>query len=175
MRGETRRRGVFPGSFNPLTVAHLEVARQACELHDLDEVHLVVSQVALDKPTPPGPPFAERVSMLEADAAEFDWLHVGTTDLQLIVDVAAGFDVVIMGADKWQQVNDAKYYADEAARDDAVARLPQVLVAPRTGTAVPDELRLQTAEEFHGVSSTTARAGDRSLMAPKAAEQWPDT
>ena len=47
--------------------------------------------------------------LLEADAAEFEWLFVLTTEKQLIVDIAQGYDIVIMGADKWHQVNDAAY------------------------------------------------------------------
>ncbi len=168
------RKGVFPGSFNPLTIAHLEVARRARIDHALDEVHLVVSEVALDKPAPPGPSFAERISLLKADAAEFDWLHVATTTEQLIVDIASGYDVVIMGADKWRQVNDVRYYASEAHRDDAVERLPEVVVAPRSGDHVPDDLRLETSAEIHDISSTRARAGDRTVMAPHAAAKWAD-
>lgn len=171
---ENPRRGVFPGSFNPLTIAHLEVARRARQKHDLDEVHLVVSNVALDKPTPPGPSFEERVALLAADASEFDWLHVSTTEDQLIVDIASGFDVVIMGADKWQQVHDVRYYESDAERDSAVARLPQVVVAQRGTGEVPDELKLETPAELHEISSTRARAGERNLMAPHAAASWID-
>lgn len=166
------RRGVFPGSFNPLTIAHLEIARRARDEHQLDEVVLMVSTVALDKPEPPGPSFIERIALLEDDAEEIDWLHVSTTDKQLVVDIAAGFDVVIMGADKWHQVNDIRYYDGAAARDEAVARLPQVVVAPRAGSTTPPGLTLDTAEEFHDISSSRARAGDRDLMAPRAAEGW---
>lgn len=169
------RRGVFPGSFNPLTIAHLEVASRALEKCSLHEVHLVVSKVALDKPEPVGPSFDERIALLEADAAEFDWLFVKTTTHQLIVDIATGYDVVVMGADKWHQVNDIRYYDDEAARDAALARMPEVVVAPRTGSATPTELRLETAHAIRDVSSTAARAGNRSLMAPRAAERWTPT
>ena len=77
------RRGVFPGSFNPLTIAHLEVAEQARREHRLDVVDLVVSQVALDKPAPPGPSFEERIALLDADAAAYDWLFVKTTEQKL--------------------------------------------------------------------------------------------
>jgi GNAT superfamily N-acetyltransferase len=171
-RQHQARRGVFPGSFNPLTIAHLAIVRQARAEHDLDEVDLVVSAVALDKPTPPGPPLDKRISLIEDDLANEPWLSVTTTDLQLIVDIAEGYDVVIMGADKWQQVNDVRYYGSSAERDDAVARLPQVVVAPRTGNAAPEELRLDTAPDLHDVSSTEARAGDRSIMAPSAATGW---
>ncbi len=167
-----RRRGVFPGSFNPLTIAHLEIALRAKDACNLHEVHLVVSEVALDKPDPEGPPFDERISLLEADASEFDWLVVKTTREQLIADIAAGYDIVVMGADKWHQVNDLAYYADAAARDAAVAGLPNVVVAPRTGSDTPTDLELETAKNIRDVSSTAARAGDRSIMAPHAAARW---
>ncbi len=171
----TRRCGAFPGSFNPLTIAHLHVAETARGEHDLDEVHLIVSEVALDKPAPPGPSFAKRVELLRADAEEYEWLQVQTTTSQLIVDIVEGYDVVIMGADKWRQVNEVRYYGSAAERDQAVAQLPKVVVAPRSGAEVPDDLRLDTAEEFHKVSSTQARSGNRALMAPKAAAEWTDS
>ena len=168
------RRGVFPGSFNPLTVAHLEIARRARIDHQLDEVHLTVSEVALDKPTPPGPPLDERIALIERDLADTPWLSVKTTDHQLIADISDGYDAVIMGADKWEQVNDPSYYGSELERDTAVGRLPQVIVAARGEHETPDELRLETNEEIHNVSSTQARAGDRSMMAPEAAKYWRD-
>lgn len=173
MTAAPNRRGVFPGSFNPLTIAHLAIADQARLDHGLDTIELVVSNVALDKPTPPGPPLAERIALIEKDLADTPWMTVRTTDHQLIVDIAEGYDAVIMGADKWVQVNDEAYYASALARDDALARLPQVIVADRSGFEAPEELRLATDEQIQDVSSTIAREGDRSMMAPRAAEEWP--
>ena len=165
------RRGVFPGSFNPLTIAHLEIARLARESFALDEVHLVVSHGALDKPNPPGPSFDERIAVLEADADHYDWLFVATTEMQLIADIADGFDAVIMGADKWSQVNDIAYYDDESHRDASVARLPTVVVAERDGVDITDVEPLRTSERLRGVSSSRARAGEDDLMAPEARNQ----
>ena len=172
--GQQLRRGVFPGSFNPLTVAHLEIARLARTKHALDTIVLTVSRVALDKPAPPGPSFDERLALLRADAAAHPWLEVTHTDKQLIAEIAEGFDVVIMGADKWVQVNNAIYYADASARDAAVAALPTVVVAERSGVAVSDDevLMLETPEILHDVSSSAARAGKRDLMAPEARKHW---
>ena len=168
------RRGVFPGSFNPLTVAHLEVAEQARRKHQLEVVDLVVSVVALDKPTPPGPSFVERIALLNADASEHDWLSVKTTEKKLIADIADGYDVVIMGADKWIQVNESHYYDSVAARDAALKRLPKVVVAKRSGLDIVGAEVLDTDEAVHDVSSTQARSGDRDMMAPRAAEGWFD-
>lgn len=162
------RRGAFPGSFNPLTIAHIEIARLAREQHDLHEVHLIVSHTALDKPDPPGPGFRERIDALEADARAYDWLFVATTDMQLIADIADGFDVVIMGADKWAQVNDIAYYDDEDHRAAAIARLPAVVVAERDGVEIAGAEPLRTSDAIRAVSSTRARAGEDHLMAPEA-------
>ncbi len=34
------------------------------------------------------------------------WLAATITDRQLIAEIASGYDVVVMGADKWAQVRD---------------------------------------------------------------------
>jgi len=166
------RRGVFPGSFNPLTIAHLEIAGLAAEAHDLDEVVLAVSIVALDKPTPPGPDFETRIELLEADVDSIDWLSVETTDKKLLADIAEGYDVVVMGADKWEQLHDVRYYDSDQAMRAAIDRLPQVVVATRAGASAPDRFVLETPEHLHDVSSSAARAGKRDLMAPEAAKHW---
>ena len=62
-------------------------------------------------------------------------LGVVVTDAQLVADIARGYDVVVMGADKWAQVNDPAWYDSPAARDAALAALPRVLVVPRPGFA----------------------------------------
>ena len=40
-------RAAYPGSFDPLTIAHLAIAETAWSTHSLDRVDLVISQVAL--------------------------------------------------------------------------------------------------------------------------------
>ena len=155
-----------------MTVAHLEIAHRARASHELDEVHLVVSMSALDKPAPPGPSLARRVELIDIELADHPWMSVRVTELQLIADIACGYDLVIMGADKWEQVKDVRYYASAAERGDARARLPQVAVARRQGLSVTDDVVLETPEEFHSVSSTEARAGRREFLAPQAARHW---
>ena len=102
---------------------------------DLDRIDLALSNVALGK---------ERRRALDRRRARRrdparrratrPWLGVAVTDAQLIADIAAGYDVVVMGADKWAQVRDPAWYGgDAAARDAALASLPRVLVAPRPG------------------------------------------
>ncbi|HKY15581.1 MAG TPA: hypothetical protein VJM33_11710 [Microthrixaceae bacterium] len=165
------RTGAYPGSFDPPTVAHVAIADAARVRHGLDRVDLVVSISAIDKEHVVVPSLDDRVAVLEALARRLGWMGVVVSDRRLIVDLAEGYDLVVMGADKWAQVNDATYYGSVAARDEAVARLPPAAVVPRPPYPVPVELRLPLGEaDIGGISSTRARSGERHLMVPEAAE-----
>jgi hypothetical protein len=162
-------RGAFPGSFNPLTLGHLAVAEAARDQCGLDVVDLVVSRVALAKEDVERPRLRDRVAVLDAAAATRPWLGVVVTDHQLIADVADGYDVVVMGADKWAQVVDPAFYGGSAgARDAAVARLPLVAVAARPPHEVPDGVVI--LDVSHEASSTAVRDGRKDWMAPEALE-----
>jgi hypothetical protein len=170
MTPKAHRRGAYPGSFNPPTLAHLAVVDAARAVHRLDRVDLIVSRIALGKPHPIGPSLGERIEVLEAMSRRVGGIGVVVTETQLVAELAAGYDVVIMGADKWHQINDPAFYGDSIeARDQAVASLPTVAIAPRPPWSVPDELVLPIDESWNAVSSTAARGGAIDLMAPEAA------
>ena len=163
------RCGAFPGSFNPLTVGHLAVADAARSQCQLGVVDLVVSRVALAKDAVERPRLEDRVSVLRTAAASRPWLGVRVTDDQLIADIASGYDVVIMGADKWAQVTDLSFYGGSAAaRDAALARLPVVAVAPRPPFEVP--AGVVALDVSHDASSTAVRGGRTDWMVAEAAE-----
>jgi hypothetical protein len=162
--------GVYPGSFNPPTVAHLGIASAARHRHRLDRVDLVVSHSALEKEHVDRPLLGDRLAVLHALADRVGWLGVRTTEAQLLADIAEGYDVLIMGADKWHQVLDVRFYGGSAAaRDEALARLPRLAIAPRPPLAVPPEYVLDVEPHFAAMSSTQARAGRAELMVPEAA------
>ena len=162
------RLGVYPGSFNPPTIAHIEIAVAARAAHGLERVDLAVSTVALGKGAVERPPFEERLAVIEASVAEVEGLGVIVTQQQLIADIAGDYQVVVMGADKWHQVNDEAWYPDAAARDAAVASLPTLALAPRTGFSVPDEHRLPVAADLLDISSSAVRAGRLEWMTTAA-------
>lgn len=168
--------GCYPGSFNPPTIAHLAVAEAAVAAGGLTRLDLVVSRIALGKEELEVPTLAERIEVLEAVAATRPWLGVAVTDARLIIDIARSYDAVVMGADKWRQVNDPAWYPDAAARDAAVAALPLVLVAPR-GDDRPEGVRLLDLDEAHlQVSATAVREGaDHAIgwVLPEAAGRTP--
>jgi nicotinic acid mononucleotide adenylyltransferase len=168
------RVGAYPGTFNPPTVAHLAIAEAARRQGGLDRIELVLSRFPLGK-DPAVPSFEHRLQVLNAVAASRPWLAVTVTDKRLIADVAAGYDAVIMGSDKWIQVCDPAWYGGSPqVRDAALARLPQVLLVERRGyESVPlgrDRGCLLIVDQDHAeVSSSQVRAGRRDWMAAEAA------
>lgn len=164
------RAGVYPGSFNPPTIAHLAIADAARRVHRLERLVLCVSRSPLAKEHVDHPRIEHRIEVIEASVAELDWLTVEITDDQLLIDIARGYDVLVVGADKWHQIQDPVWYGgDRAARDRALARLPTVAVVPRNGITVPADLLLDVAADAtQGVSSTRARTGAGHLMTPAA-------
>ena len=61
-------RGVFPGSFDPLTVAHMAIADAAVSHFGLDRLDLVISRLALAKDHAGHVPVEERVAAIDAVA-----------------------------------------------------------------------------------------------------------
>jgi cytidyltransferase-like protein len=176
IRSEDRRRrvGAYPGTFDPPTVAHLAIAEAALNQGGLDAVVLVVSTSPLGK-APTVPSFEDRIAVLQQVASARPWMEIAVTEHRLIADVAAGYDAVIMGMDKWLQVVDPAWYGGSVPdRDAATARLPRVLLAPRPGaetaTAAPAGVLMLDVHPSHGpVSSTLVRAGRTEWMVEEAA------
>jgi nicotinate-nucleotide adenylyltransferase len=162
----TGRIGAYPGTFDPPTIAHLAIAEAAVRQCGLDRVDLILSVDPLGKPGAAAT-LERRLDVLKAVAARRDWLGVAVTEHRHLVDIAAGYDVLVLGADKWAQVLDVAFYNSVAHRDRAVAGLPALAVAPRGGLAVPDGCTVLDVDLGH-VSSTAARAGRHELIVPEA-------
>lgn len=159
-------RAVFPGTFDPLTVAHLAVADAAHAELSLDTVELVISEDPIGKSA--SAPLADRLAAIARHGVDRPWLVARSTRARLLADVAEGYDVLVIGADKWHQIVDESYYAGAAARDAALARLPHVAIAPRAGVALPevDGVHvLHPPPEVGDVSSTAVRGGRTEWLA----------
>ena len=149
--------GCYPGSFDPPTIAHLAVAEAAVRQAGLDRVDLVISRRTLGKHHL-DETVSRRVAVLEPVVATRPWLGIGVSDGALLVDVAEGYDAVVMGADKWAQVIDPAWYGGSAgARDAALARLPRVLVAPRGGVRPAGVELLDLPDHLADVSASAVR------------------
>lgn len=196
------RLAVYPGSFDPPTVAHLAIVEAA--LAHVDRVTLVLSEQPLGKPVAAGGTSVEqRRRVLEVAAHGLTAVDVTVTPARLVVEVAeeAGADAVVLGTDKWAQVLDPAWYGGSVeARDAALGRLPVVLLARRaptsgapgrpsspsvpstpSGRSVPsvpaslvDIIELELPASLRHVSSTRARAGEPELMvdAARSSGHW---
>ena len=157
------RVGAYPGTFDPPTIAHVAIAEAAMRQCGLDAVDLIVNPEPLGKAGVRPLPF--RVAMLEAVAARRPWLRVVVTDRMHLADIAEGYDVLVLGADKWAQVLDPAFYPTVDERDAAVDRLPELAVAPREGRDLPDRCTvLELDGSLATVSSTAARGGRVSFV-----------
>ena len=158
-------RGAYPGTFDPPTIAHLAIAEAARRQCELSTVELILNPNPLGKSNIRA--LETRLAMLEAVASKRPWLQVSVTNELHIADIAQGYDVLVMGADKWSQVLDPDFYASVEDRDAAVARLPPLAIAPRHDFPIPDGCVLLDIDLSH-VSSTEARAGRPDLVLPEA-------
>ena len=165
------RIGVYPGSFNPPTKAHLEIAGAAVAKYSLQRLDFALSVSPLGKAKVEVPSFEHRLEVIEESLCNHQNLAVVVTEAQLITDIADGYDIVVMGADKWHQVNDPGWYNNDVqARDRAVNRLPTVALAPRPPHVIPEELQLPVPDDLLEISSTAARAGQTEWMTVAAAQ-----
>lgn len=163
--------GAYPGSFNPPTVAHLAIAEAVIARAGLTRVDLVVSEQALGKDGVDRPVLRHRLDVLEAVAATRPWLGVRLTRHRLLADIAAGYDVLVLGADKWAQIVDPVWYGSATARDAAIGRLPRLAVVPRPPYALPSGAIHLLDLEVEDISSTAVRdLGRTDWMLPEAAE-----
>jgi nicotinic acid mononucleotide adenylyltransferase len=161
-------RACYPGTFNPPTIAHLAVANAALVQLDIDEVVFVLTERTLGKDDAQLPSARHRASELRSlSNKRFDAV---VTDQSLLAEIAQGYDWLIMGADKWEQINEVRWYGDSAERRDAaIQALPSVAVVPRPPFGVPNHLvRLEIAEHFAEVSSTAVRSGRQDWHANPA-------
>jgi hypothetical protein len=170
------RRGAYPGTFNPPTVAHLAIADAARAQCALDVVELVVSRTPLGKHDHAElASLDQRIVMLERMASSHEWLDIVVTDAQLLAEIAIGYDVLVLGADKWAQVLDERWYPDARARDRAVAGLPPIALAPRPPHPEPEPapglLVLELDPMLAEVSATAVRDGQSHWLAPGASAE----
>ena len=157
---------MFPGTFDPLTIGHLAVADAVHTELGVAVVELVISEDPIGKEA--SATVDARLAAVDRLRADRPWLAGRRTALRLLADIAEGYDVLVVGADKWHQLHDPTYYGSEAARDEALARLPRLAVAPREGVSLPDDPGahvLSPPDDVRAVSSTAVRAGRRDWQA----------
>ncbi len=164
-------RACFPGSFDPFTIAHLAIAEATRDQCGVDEVVLVLSTRTLGKEEVGQQSAQERRQLLEAVCVGRTWLRCAITKSQLLVDISAGFEWLVLGADKWAQINEVAWYGGSAVtRDQALQKLPRLAVISRPpyelGDLPPTAVLVRLADPaLSRVSSTAVRAGNEHWRA----------
>jgi nicotinamide-nucleotide adenylyltransferase len=145
---------VFPGSFNPPTIAHIALLKQAWQfarVHGTMHVYAALSTHITDKVSVQRPLLLDRITLLETVLRN----HVRHTGILLYnrglyveqaLAVHTTFPQVsdlyfLIGFDKIVQIFDPRYYTDRDQALHELFALADFLVAPRA-EAGPEELRI---------------------------------
>jgi nicotinate-nucleotide adenylyltransferase len=156
--GQPSRLGVFPGSFNPPTVAHLALARAA--LRHVDEVVFVLPRVFPHK-NYRGATFDERLELLGLATAGESAFAVASSHGGLFLEIAGecrkayGSDIqlsFLCGRDAAERIVGWDYGRPHAAAE--MLREFTLLVAARNGSYEPP------AEHSHAVRPIEVRGCD---------------
>lgn len=113
-----KRIAIYGGTFDPVHLGHIEVAKRVSELFEIDELLFVPAQVAPHKLTRPVTPAIHRYAMLVLATQEDPRLRVSTFELEApdrryTVDTLAHFKsefgesadlFFVMGADSWSEI-----------------------------------------------------------------------
>jgi nicotinate-nucleotide adenylyltransferase len=164
-----RRAGILPGAFNPVTMAHLELARAAMHQYDLDEVLFLLPH-ALPHKEFTGASFNQRLEMLRAALDGEPRFSIGSTDQGLFSEIARECRPVygrqaefffICGRDAADRV--AAWDYGPGASFTAMLGEFQLLVAPRSGACnvAPEHAArvhpLEVAGDLESFSSSAVR------------------
>jgi nicotinate-nucleotide adenylyltransferase len=177
------RLGILPGTFNPVTVAHLALARAA--LSEVDEVVFVLPRLLPHKDYS-GASFDERLELLEAATAEEPRWSLATSEGGLFREIAGecwkaygeGVRLVFLcGRDAAERIASWDYGRPGVFSE--MVREFELLVASRNGQYVPPRdtagavRLLEMGPDFDPVSATEVRTrlaagGDWEHLVPAA-------
>jgi len=163
--------GIFGGTFDPVHLAHLAIARAALEHLELEQV-LFIPTGPTHYRTPAIAPGKDRVAMLELATAGEPRFAV---DARELAPAASGYTVdtlqtlkldrpvLLMGADQYAKI-------DSWHRPDEVRRLARIAVFGRPGVHLPPEVALipmpPSALSSSEVRARVARGEDISGLVP---------
>jgi nicotinamide-nucleotide adenylyltransferase len=135
-----RRLGLLPGSFNPPTVAHTELASAGLASGAVDAVLFSLSTHTVDKEEIVGAALEDRLLLLELLSEADPRFGVVLVNRGLYVEQAELIRILVphveelyflLGFDKIVQILDPRYYDDRDAALRRLFALSGILVAPR--------------------------------------------
>jgi len=134
-----RRVGILCGSFNPLTLAHTELAEGALAFA-LDTVFFTLAKVTVDKEQVTGMSLEDRLLLLSLFAARHDQMGVALVNRGLYFEQAQAFRTLLgeeaglyflVGMDKLLQIFDPRYYQNRDAALQQLFAIASLIVANR--------------------------------------------
>jgi nicotinic acid mononucleotide adenylyltransferase len=152
------RVGVFAGSFNPLTRAHVALANTARHAAGLDALIWACAAASVDKERVERAALVDRLAQMRAFVAGRRREALALLNRGLYVDEARTLRALlapsaeltlIVGYDKIVQIFDPKYYADRDTALRTLFSLARLLVAPREGEGADALSALLAQPENH--------------------------
>jgi nicotinamide-nucleotide adenylyltransferase len=135
-----RRVGILCGSFNPLTLAHTELAEEALAAFALDTVFFTLAKVTVDKEQVTGMSLEDRLLLLSFFAERDERMGVALVNRGLYFEQAQAFRALLgkevalyflVGMDKLLQIFDPRYYHDRDAALEQLFAMASLIVANR--------------------------------------------
>ena len=147
---QTKKLGIFSGSFNPLTLAHVRMVEDTVAKYQLDELLLLLAKANVDKPVF-GLPLAARLLTVKKYAENRPQISVGASSHGRYIDKVTALRTLfspdtafnfIVGYDTLVRIFDAKYYTDFHAELQTLFASARFIVANRA------EADIKTMETF---------------------------
>lgn len=171
-----RRLALFGGSFDPVHLGHLAIARRSVQALALDEVRFLPCRRSPHKETRPGASDADRLAMLEIATSGLPWARVDDFELRSpppsysvrtvrhMQEVFPGARLFwILGRDQWQAL-------PRWREPESLARMLEFIVFSRDGAPEPRPgWRMHPVPGTHPASSTALRD---NLAAGKTPHDW---
>ncbi len=177
-----RRIGLFGGTFDPVHLGHIHLARLAKDGLSLDEVRFIPCQLSPHKTGTRPASGADRLRMLELATAGLDWAVVDDIELEsgetnysyrTAERIHERFPHArlfwIMGGDQWEALPRWKH-------PEKLAALAEFIVLARDDSPAPREgYRMHLVTGGHPASATAIRRafaedGSHEHLAPEVAE-----
>lgn len=123
IRESRKRLGIFSGSFNPMTIAHIKMVEKARVHYHLDEMLLLLAKANVDKDVF-GLPLAGRMLILKRFGETQNDISIGVSSHGRYIDKVTALKAVyppdtefffIVGYDTLVRIFDPKYYTERHA------------------------------------------------------------
>ena len=161
IRAEHRKLGIFSGSFNPITVAHIEMIEAAQERYDLDEILLILARANVDKGVF-GLSLADRLLMLKLYAVTREDFSVAACSHGKFIEKIEALKPAyprdthfsfIVGYDTFIRLFDPKYYTDLHGALEALFNQCRFIVANRHNYDADTMRKVMEAPDYRRYAS----------------------